>query len=615
MIFQKNDKPRLQSNPLAPLALLLTVVLGFYGARLYYLQVSQYDQYATLSNDNRLQPSKIPAVRGELRASDGTLLATSRDAVALIYKGGEVKQLERIAKLAGVPLPLPPIDPKIGEVVLKKDVPPASILALEEWLSGQDNLELRYRVQRYYPSGMAGNLLGYMEPANENDLKPADDGTPSLYDRDDLVPQAGLEAGLEAQLTGVPGERLQEMDARGRVVRERVVRPAERGHTVTLTILPKLQAATEQAILEAKDDINKRNARNGIASVDKARGAIVALNPKTGQILALAVGPKYDPNWLSTSPRDPKAVQALTDTKYLPMWNRAVKIFEPGSTFKLVTASALLEAGFGNRVFQCYSAWRWGGRAWRNWNRMRDMGPMDARGAIANSCNTWYFQSVVAYGPEAFGNLEAKRAAEFGFGEPTGVELTGESGGELIGPKISESQGRVWNPGSSLNYAIGQEFRATPLQIARMLATIVGDGKRPQLTVVKSIDGKPVPLKPMTQLSGQYWSMLKQGMVQTTQVGTAKEVLALKEFPILTGGKTGTAQTAQGAHRDHAWYMGYGPVKDPNLVVVAFFENGVEGSGVALPAVKKVMAAYWGIKLDSRGKVVKQSVANKSPSR
>jgi penicillin-binding protein 2 len=596
----KTAKARPPHNPLTPLALMLTTVLGAYAARLYYLQVVQFDQYATLSDDNRLQPAKIPAVRGEIRAADGSLLATSRDAVALVYKGGEVKQLQRIAMLAGVGLPLPAIDPKLGEVVLRRDVPPERIIALEEWLSGQENVELRYRVQRHYPSGMMGNLLGYMRVADDKDLA-------NGYERNDLVPKSGLEAGLENLLRGEDGERLQEMDARGRVVRERVVRPAVRGDTVTLTIQPKLQAAAERAIVEAKDDINRLNRKNGIAQVAEARGAMVALDPKTGKILALAVGPGYDSNWFSTAPIDPRATRALLDTKYLPTWNRAVKIFEPGSTFKLVTASTLLEAGFGNRVYQCYSAWFWGGRPWRNWNRVRDMGPMDAKGAIANSCNTWYYQSVVAFGPMEFGNAQAKRASEFGFGQPTGIELVGESGGELIGPNIYAAQGRTWNPGSSLNYAIGQEFRATPLQIARMLATIVNDGKRPQLTVLDKVNGKPVPPKPMTQIEGRYWDMLKQGMVQTTQVGTAKEVLSLKEFPVLTGGKTGTAQNAQRTYRDHAWYMGYGPVNNPNLVVVAFFENGVEGSGVALPAVKKVMAAFWNVPLDSRGKWVKVS--------
>ena len=141
-------------------------------------------------------------------------------------------------------------------------------------------------------------------------------------------------------------------------------------------------------------------------------------------------------------------------------------------------------------------------------------------------------------------------------------------------------------------------MRSNPLQVARMLATIVNDGKRPELTVVKAINGIAQAPKPMTQISGTHWETLKQGMRLTVTKGTAKEVL--RDFPIATAGKTGTAQTPQKVHQDHAWYMGYGPVQDPNLVVVAFFENGVEGSGVALPAVRKVMAAFWNIKLESK---------------
>ena len=141
-------------------------------------------------------------------------------------------------------------------------------------------------------------------------------------------------------------------------------------------------------------------------------------------------------------------------------------------------------------------------------------------------------------------------------------------------------------------------MRANPLQVARMLATIVNDGKRPELTVVKAVNGTTQAPKPMTQISGSQWDILKQGMRLTVTKGTAKEIL--RDFPIATAGKTGTAQNPKGARQDHAWYMGYGPVQDPNLVVVAFFENGVEGSGVALPAVRKVMAAFWNIELESK---------------
>ncbi len=606
MIFvpRKDKQKRPPGNPLSGVALLLTVLLGLYSVRLYQLQVLDYQKYTTMSTANRLQPRSLRAVRGEIRASDGTLLVTNRNAVQLVYKGGEVQQLERIARLAGLTLPLP--QPKEGEseVIVKKDVPENSIVPLEEWLAGQQEvLELRYRVQRVYPSGLAGNLLGYMEPANDEDLADKEKN----YDSLDLVPQNGLEAGLETFLRGRHGEKLEEVDSKGRVVvgRDRVVREAERGKTVTLTIIPKLQKAAEKAISEAKDAINVLNRKNRIPQIEQARGAIVALNPKTGQILALAVGPKYDPNWFSTQPRDPKGIAALLDTKYKPMWNRAVKQFEQGSVFKLVTNSALLEAGTGNRVYSCPPFIMYGGRPKWNWNRGRHMGAMDARLAIANSCNTWYYQAAINYqvgsirGPIPFAEMLAKRAEDFGFDQPTGIELIGEQVSKIPSPSKTQAANQTWFPGESLNFSIGQgTMRSNPLQVARMLATIVNDGKRPELTVVKAVNGTTQAPKPMTQISGTQWETLKQGMRLTVTKGTAKEIL--RDFPIATAGKTGTAQNPKGVHQDHAWYMGYGPVEDPNLVVVAFFENGVEGSGVALPAVRKVMAAFWNIKLESK---------------
>jgi penicillin-binding protein 2 len=466
---------------------------------------------------------------------------------------------------------------------------------LEEWLAGQQEvLELRYRVQRVYPAGLAGNLLGYMSPVTEDDL------ATGIYDREDLVPKSGLEAGLENLLRGSHGEKLEEVDAKGRVVpgRDRIVREAERGKTVTLTIDPKLQRAAEKAIEEAKDEINTLNRKNGKPLVDKARGAIVALNPKTGQILALAVGPKIDPNWFSTRPKDPRAIQAFNDNKYKPMWNRAVKQFEQGSVFKLVTNSALLEIGAGNRTFNCSTNFRYG-RTWWNWNRVRNMGAMDAKEAIAWSCNTWYYQSAVSYGPIPFAEMLAKRAWEFGYGQPTGIELIGEQIGKVPSPSAFAAENRKWEKGESLNFSIGQgEMRASVLQVARMLSTIVNDGSRPELTIIKAIDGKPQAPKAMYSVAGTHWNTLKQGLRMTVTTGTAKQVLG--DFPILTAGKTGTAQNPARAFQDHAWYMGYGPFENPNLVVVAFFENGVEGSGIALPAVKKVMAAYWNVALPKK---------------
>ena len=597
-IPRDTDKPRVANNPIIRVTLFMTLILLVFLGRLYYLQVIRHQEFVASSEYNTTDATVIRAVRGDIHAADGSILATNRQAIELVYHGGEVQFLERIARLAKIKLPLPEVPNKSEPAILTKDVPQDSILPLQEWLAGQEKvIEVRARIERVYPSGLAGNLLGYMSQANTRDVEAGAALT-------DILPRAGLEVGLDEHLRGQDGMKNVEVDAARRIVSERVTKEATRGQTVTLSIVPKLQRAAENAILEAKETINRLNKRNGVPLVESARGAIVALNPKTGQVLAFAVGPKYDPNWFSVKPTAKEGVKAQLDTKYQPMFNRMVNVWYPGSTFKLVTASMLLENGFGNRVFQCYSHWFYGGRFWKNWNRVRNMGLMDARAAIANSCNTWYYQSAVRYGPERFVNDMAKRSKDFGFGQESGIELLGEKFDEV--PTVAlEKESKTWDNGVPLNYAIGQRFRANPLQIARMLATVVNNGKRPDLTVIKAIDNKPIPPKPMTPISGKYWQMLKEGMLMTTRKGTAKEVLGANVFPIVTGGKTGTAQTPQGAHRDHAWYMGYGPYDNPSLVVVAFFENGVEGSGVALPAVKKVMAAYWNIKLDKLGRVIR----------
>ncbi len=591
------------TNSLRAIAVVISLVLALYLVRLYTLQIVQHTQYATMSKDNYLGQGTLRALRGMVYARDGkTVLIENRLAEDLVYKGGDVRFLDRIARLAGFKDPLPKLN-RGEEVIVAKNIPADRVLPLSEWIAGQEAFELRTRMERSYPAGVDGNLLGYTGLAGDSPEE-----REAGYEVDDAKGFKGLEAGLENILRGKNGSKLIEVDSHGHSISERVQQPSERGKNVTLTIDIKLQRAAQNAIQKGLDDINRLNTKNGVPTVTKPRGAIVAINPRTGEVLALATGPTVDPNWFTQRPRPPQMVEALKDTKYLPLWNRAVRIFEPGSTFKLVTASTLLENGFGNRSFQCFSGWPWGGRTWRNWNRNRNMGVMDARAAIANSCNTWYFQSVVAFGPQAFAEALSKRAKEFGFGEPTGVEFVGEQSDPVPSPSSYKAEGKDWPAYKSLNFAIGQELRTTPLQLARMLATIVNDGIRPQLTLVKAIEGQAQPPKPTVKLSGTQWGTLKEGMRWTTtsgsgQNGTAYWTLGPKFFPIPTAGKTGTAQTPQGPHHDHAWYMGYGPVSNPDILVVAFFENGIEGSGVALPAVRRVMAAHWNVPTDDKGNV------------
>jgi penicillin-binding protein 2 len=582
------------ANPLVGLALWISLVLAAYGGRLYWLQVVQYRQYATLSQNNRLALEPIRALRGQVYARDGkTLLVGNRAVVDLVYRGGEVRFYDKIAKLAGLGGPLPDLGGQ-PEKVLKANLSENAVYGVAEWAAGQPSLELRTRVERLYPTHASGNLLGYTRPADD---RPEDEG----YTIDDLVGAAGVERGLEHLLRGQNGLKFIEVDAGGREVGERVEREAVPGKDVVLTIDPKLQAAAERAIVAAKKDINQRLVANGLPKVKEARGAIVALDPRSGEVLALATGPKFDPNWLAKRPAPREAQRLLLDPDGMkPIWPRAIKNYEPGSTFKLLTSSAILE-NFGNKTFTCYPGFRFGGGYYENWTG-RNVWPMDVREAIANSCNTWFYQYAASVGPTNLARAIARRAHEFGFGERTGIELPNEDRGFVAGPEGYAERGREWNDGDGLSFAIGQLMLVTPLQVARMVATVVNDGRRPELTLVRAVDGKPAAAKPTKQLSGTRWSTLKEGLrlTVTARSGSAHPYLGPDRFPVPTAGKTGSAQHGGADTVSHAWYMGYGPVDKPELVVVAFFENADHGYYSALPAVKRVMAAHWGVKLNEK---------------
>lgn len=270
--------------------------------------------------------------------------------------------------------------------------------------------------------------------------------------------------------------------------------------------------------------------------------------------------------------------------------------YTPGSTFKLATSYTLLEEGYvsPSTTFRCSPYIVFGGQVRRNW-ATRDMGPMTVKEAIAWSCNTWYYQAV-AQDPLGVVDRLAARARLLGLGEATGLEIAERTG--LIPTRAwkREALKEPWYPGETLSLAIGQgPVLTTPAQVARMLSSIANGGKKPTLHLIKRIGQKEVRPR-LEPVPGRFWKILQEGLRKTVKEGTARHILG--SFPVPTGGKTGTAETpGKRAGLEHAWYMGYGPAEPgspyPPLVVVAFFENGGEGSRVALPAVRKVMAAYW----------------------
>lgn len=598
------------SNPLVPVVVFISLVLTAYAARLYSLQVVQHAEYETQSNKNHFNIVPIRALRGEVFAGDGkTKLITNRVAWDLVYTGGEgdVKYWDRIARIAGVTGTLPRLKP--GEQkIIAANLPETDgrVVALSEWIAGQPSLSLTERVERVYPTHASGNLYGYTLPAGQDDTG---------YLIDDLKGASGVEAGFEKLLRGQNGFKYIEVDSQGRAVNERIEQEAAPGKTITLSIDSHLQKAAENAIDKAAADLNARLVLYGQKPLSQARGAIVALDPRTGQVLAMANGPRFDPNLLSVSPRPPQFQAFALDKEHLlPQWPRALKAYEPGSTFKILTSSAIIEK-YGNQVYTCMGSVYYG-RTFHNWES-RNRGPLDVRGAIANSCDTWYYQAAVQFGPSSLAEVIAARSREMGFGSKTGIELPNEDPGWIASPEAYDSlYGKgTWQPGDGLSLVIGQLTRATPLQIVRMAATVINDGLMPQLTVVKAIDGHAVTPKPMTRVPGKNWRLLREGMRQVVVAGTATSVMGesygVVHFPIPTGGKTGSAQVGGEKDLANGWYIGFAPYDKPTIVVVAFFENSDEGYYVALPAVKRVLASYFKVPLDNKGNFLKDKYTQK----
>ena len=572
--------------------LMLIIYLGMavLAGRLVQLQVFQHGKYATLARGNHQRTETIPALRGRIFDRNGTTLADNRIAVDLYYAGGPVRFERQILEILGLD-GLPEVE-KGEEVVLAANLPDEWVPTLAELSAGQPNLRLEERIERYYPNPIAGPVIGYVQGPTAADLKRG-------YERGDLVGRAGLEAALEDTLRGRRGLKLVEVNVRGEVVREQVLTPPVPGKDVYLTLDLNLQRAAEKALAEGLVDLNAGRDKLHEPHEKVAKGALVAIDPASGEVLAMATAPAYDPNLFTRRPAPAGEIKALQTDPAHPLLNRAVQAYTPGSTFKPVTASALLEKRLvtPQTTYRCLPAITFGGQVRRNWSP-RDMGPMTVKEALAYSCNTWFYQAVIEAGPTSAIDVIAARARELGFGRETGLELAEKTG--LVPDKAwkKERFGEPWYPGETLSVAIGQgAVLATPAQIARMLGIVATGGEAPQLHLVRKV-GESLQKTVSHRVKGRYWKTLQEGLRKTVTEGTSS--FRLKDFPVPTAGKTGTAETpGKKAGYEHAWYMGYGPYpldgksQYPPLVAVAFFENAGEGSRVALPAVKKVMQAYW----------------------
>lgn len=582
------------------LALMLTLLVVFTG-RLMYLQLLRGGEYLAISERNVTQERRIAPLRGRILARDGTVLADNRVAYDLMYWGGEVEGWARLAAFLGVdPGALRPPDRSRWEeaqhgAVLAWNIPDHLVPAVEERIAGQPALYLRERIERTYPTNLAAQVVGYTSQA--------DPVRNPGYGVEDLAGVMGIEATWEAALYGAAGSSEAIVDHRGVPLASRVTLPATPGQDVVLTIDPLVQRLAEDVLAGALRYVNEDRARVGLPLEEVVHGAVIALDPRTGEVLAMASSPTFDQNVFAKRPIDPAAVGAyLTDATHKPLQNRAVEAYPPASTFKVVTAKTLLDGGWAgpNQRFSCSARFTLGGVTFRNWATF-DKGLFDVRHALADSCNTYFWNAAVGtpdatrgWGP--FIADEVATARDLGFGAVVGVGVREERAGrvpDLEWARVTYEHG--WLPGFTMNTIIGQgDVLATPVQVAQLIQTVAMDGFQVQPHLVRAIGD--APFEPATrQVEGRHWRVLQEGLRMMFTDYPSRSVLGPGVFPVAVAGKTGTGQTPRGPDYTHAWFMGYGPYQDPEVAIVVFVEYGGSSSRVAVPLARDFFAGYWGV--------------------
>mgnify|MGYP004471599867 FL=1 len=495
---------------------------------------------------------------------------------------------------------------------IAENISEASLHQIKEQNENLSGVEIKESSIRTYPYGnLASHVLGRIGQIEENELK----GNEDKYDQNDIIGKSGIESVFEKYLKGTNGVKQIDMNVDGTTTNEYISKEAISGSNVVLTIDAKLQAVTEEAL---KNNINKIASGGFGKAYGADAGAAVVLNIKSGEVLAMASYPDYNPSDFING------INSSTWNYYIngntkPLENKAISaMYSPGSTYKMATAIAGLETGAitpterinDTGVYKKYNS-EW--KCWIYSSYGYGHGRFNVSQAIQHSCNYFFYEVGDRIGIDTL----AKYSYYLGLGHKTGVELTGEISGVLASTKIAEQEHRVWNPGETISAAIGQSYNTfTPLQMAKYVAMIANRGKKLDVTVVKSIinsDGSEVPRDEyeayvneklgITEDDGEDLTFnpdninaILEGMkgVTTESGGTAYSTFA--NFDIEVGGKTGSAQTGIEGHTN-AWFVGFAPFDDPEIAVVVFVRNGEHGSYTAEVA-RDIMAQYFGMNVN-----------------
>ena len=559
------------------MSLVSLVLLGGVGSRLVYLQLYEGNLNRERAENNRVRILPKQPVRGNLFDRKGKVLATARLTHALYlwprvqHQAGWAENLKRLSDILGIPEA--EIQKRIEQtddngstlVRIAQSLTPAQITALEEYRDQINGIEVDIETLRHYPNGKNGaHVLGYTGELNAEELK---ERKPLGYRLGDVAGKMGVEDAYEKQLRGEWGGIQLEVNGQGKVMKILGQKVAKPGNDVTLSLDLELQKTAEEAL-------------------GKRKGAVVALNPNTGEVLAMVSYPSFDPNVFST-PITPKIWRELQGEGN-PFINRSLQAFPPASTFKVVTDTAGLESGkFPPKTMLHTAAYlNVGGTRFGEWNNA-GFGTVGSVKALAMSSNTFHGQIGRGVGGPAL----IKWARQYGFGSRTGIELAEETPGLIVDAEWKRKNFNWdWTDGDTVNMSIGQGFTlATPLQVARMFAAIANGGYLVKPHLIK--DGgdvqkwrTPLNLKPETLKT------IQAGLRAVVAEGTARRL----DVPYLPhiGGKSGTAEAPPG--KSHTWFGGYAPFNKPEIVVLAFVEHSGGGGGsTAGPIVLQVLETYF----------------------
>jgi penicillin-binding protein 2 len=603
-------------------AVLMALATAGLITRLFVLQVSRHDYYSELSQGNRVRTEPIPAARGLILDRSGEVIAGNQPAYQLelvpeevpdvtatlarlvevgLIRAEDVDELERTIDSSrgfdSVPIRLRMSDEDVARFAVRRFEFPG--------------LDIKTRQTRWYPNGdLAVHALGYVGAISEQDLKHIDRAT---YAGTSLIGKLGVESAYEQKLHGTNGFREVLVNAQGRSV--------ERQGAFVPNLRTKAPTAGDDLLLS----IDLKIQRVAEAALAGHRGAVVALDPNNGDVLALVSLPGFDPTLFGRGITSSEygALQSDIDR---PLFNRALRgTYPPGSTIKPGIALAGLTYHVVDPQARKYCAGSFhlpgSSRMFREYHNEKH-GYVDLDDAIARSCDVYFYGLADVLGVDRI----AAFLAPFGFGKITGIDISGEKPGILPSREwktkvFAKPADQVWFPGETVNFGIGQGYLSvTPLQLAHYASIIATRGKiwKPRLVAAyrdpHTGELRRIPPEPggeITGVSTEDWQRVVHGMIGVTQRGTAAAIGA--HAPYTFAGKTGTAQVFTVAQnekynasainerlRDHSWFIAFAPADEPRIAVAVLQENGGAGASAAAPIARKVLDAYL---LNADGKV------------